>query len=1760
MSNFSKIPISHYKVLSLPLQPEKNSVYYLLDKQNSIVQGFITDKNGTPVPLFNTNEEIGNVQSVTGTGVTGTAIFPKVDIATFVSSQLGNQIYLSAVGGKLQVNPITSPDSSIEVTSTSTELQLQLSSSIASIINSALQPGDNISELVNDVEYVTLLDLSTVAETGDYNDLVNKPSTKARFNTELTDGDFLFVGDVAQYTDEQAQDAVGNILVNTATIDFTYNDAGNTISADVKPNSITATQLADNINISEFVNDSGYELTSNKGVPNGYPSLDSGGKVPVDQLPNSVMEYKGLYDASTNTPFLVDGVGNAGDVYKTTVAGAGVNNLNFKVNDYAIYNGTTWEKSKGGADDVNSVFGRAGAVVAQNGDYNTSLVPETTNKNYQTDNQKLFNDATSSIQTQLNSKLFASSAFTSGRIPFTTGLNSLADSSRLLWNNTSSNLEINGTAPVFNIKNNLNNYGLNFSVNGGGTLFLKNHLNRNIALFTSPILSTDRPQMAIGDTASIPQESQLYVYGGVNGANIDARGDTNADEANIDLEGNDWETNPNPASLGFSYFGRLGRPGTALGYARNNLAQIRFGNTDTALITSSNSTPIKFGINNVEVVNINSSGVQINNETANTIASFDASKNIRSLSTATYPSLTELSYVKGVTSPIQTQLDSKVSSTRTININGVTQDLSANRSYRAGLSNTGALLYAGSSVASATTINIGAVTGVITDNETNPNIPSYQVVTYAGGTNLSVPTLGSGTGTYVLLNSAGALVFQNTYPTSAQRKSMIYLSKISHPNLSSISFIIDEVDFVNSPLQQFRDLFQVIQYMNQGITITGNAGLTINSTNGNVLGNGINFVSDKANPNMLTVAAGAPRNFLLLNQSGAVGSFVTTIDPANYDVGGVTTPIGGSVNSSTIQYLYYAPGVGFAILRGQTVYGTLLEAVSAVGRESFVLRPNLVNNSILIAAICLRRTTTTMNDSAYVRILPADKFGQIGGASSGISVTNLQTAYNNSLVPQISPTDSLGAFTIQNGRASNTSTIQEWKTISGVLTASVTGNGNFLATSYAISGGLPTQYLMANGTTSTLTNPVTGTGTTNFVSKWTGTTVQGNSIIYDNGSNVGVSITSPIGKLDINTGSTPLISVGSQTSGSISFGNNTGGVEAPLIIGKTSSNDNSGLQLMSATSDTNSTADMKFDIRRNDGNTFGTFSPVGFRFQRFGTPLMDILRSGNVGIGTSAPTGKLEVKDTTAGTSAVINNTNGFDSQLIINSNTTTSTQLVLSKTVTGVASPRWVIRADATGESESNIGSDLRIISRDDTGAHLADVLYLKRSTGNIGINTNLPSTKLAVDGSISVDSRMNNTSTRPAVGAGTLANGEIRGYGGGNPSIDFGFLRLSAGAGTTASQKSYIDLSGQSGVPDMDKNIVFGTSGVEKMRIDPFGRFTFITGSTDTFNVNTQTSGTILMQNAGTVNLPVISGKSSNSTGLLIIGSTADNNAVADMRFDVRKTDGLDYTTFTNSAFRFTRGGGATPLVDILRNGNVGIGVTPTTTSTDKLQVSGNITASAATATNHVVIKSQLDAISTGVLLTTTNQSFTGIKSSTNTGSTQTNGISLISNGSGAISTPLYIENTADGQGMYINNASGVSGYGLFINLTTGTGIRVTNTTGVAFSAVNTSNANGISSSSVNGFAIQALSQGIGNAIVSNVSTAGSGNAYVGQNNGVNTFTVDKTGVISGSQYRLSALNTAPASATAAGVLGEIRYDANYMYLCVATNTWKRSALVTW
>jgi hypothetical protein len=71
----------------------------------------------------------------------------------------------------------------------------------------------------------------------------------------------------------------------------------------------------------------------------------------ITALGSSVV-YGGLWNASTNTPTLVSSVGTSGTFYIVSVAGTtSLNGIsNWGVGDWAIFNGTVWQRVEGGAD------------------------------------------------------------------------------------------------------------------------------------------------------------------------------------------------------------------------------------------------------------------------------------------------------------------------------------------------------------------------------------------------------------------------------------------------------------------------------------------------------------------------------------------------------------------------------------------------------------------------------------------------------------------------------------------------------------------------------------------------------------------------------------------------------------------------------------------------------------------------------------------------------------------------------------------------------------------------------------------------------------------------------------------------------------------------------------------------------------------------------------------------------------------------------------------------------------------------------------------------------------------------------------------------------------------------------------------------------------------------------------------------------------------------------------------------------------------
>lgn len=100
-------------------------------------------------------------------------------------------------------------------------------------------------------------------------------------------------------------------------------------------------------------------IKANLGQANGFATLDANGRIPYSQLPESAIEFKGAWNAQTNTPTLADGTGTKGDFYVVSVAGTqnlGSGNIQFFVNDRVIYDGEVWQRlSAGDVKTVNSV-------------------------------------------------------------------------------------------------------------------------------------------------------------------------------------------------------------------------------------------------------------------------------------------------------------------------------------------------------------------------------------------------------------------------------------------------------------------------------------------------------------------------------------------------------------------------------------------------------------------------------------------------------------------------------------------------------------------------------------------------------------------------------------------------------------------------------------------------------------------------------------------------------------------------------------------------------------------------------------------------------------------------------------------------------------------------------------------------------------------------------------------------------------------------------------------------------------------------------------------------------------------------------------------------------------------------------------------------------------------------------------------------------------------------------------------------------------
>jgi len=237
-----------------------------------------------------------------------------------------------------------------------------------------------------------------------------------------------------------------------------------------------------------------------------------------------------------------------------------------------------------------------------------------------------------------------------------------------------------------------------------------------------------------------------------------------------------------------------------------------------------------------------------------------------------------------------------------------------------------------------------------------------------------------------------------------------------------------------------------------------------------------------------------------------------------------------------------------------------------------------------------------------------------------------------------------------------------------------------------------------NSKQNVLTNPITGTGTTNYLPKFTGASSLGNSLIFDNGTNVGIGTTSPSYLLDVNGGG--IFRGGVHTGGSFING---------VRIGYDTTNNYGFLEAVQVDA----------TPRPLRVNQYGGVTSFG----------------GNLGIGTTSPSEKLEVNG------YILSNDGSYGGKILLGSS---SGPYISGNALTGqlglsssAGSPSMVIDISGNVGIGTAIGAGYKL-DVNGTGRFTQGV-NLATSSGNVGIGTTSPSAKLEVAGSIKYANKAN-------------------------------------------------------------------------------------------------------------------------------------------------------------------------------------------------------------------------------------------------------------------------------------------------------------------------------------------------------------------------------------------------------------------------------------
>lgn len=1101
------------------------------------------------------------------------------------------------------------------------------------------------------------------------------------------------------------------------------------------------------------------------GGANGVATLDSSGKVPVSQLPASVVTYLGTWNAATNTPTLTNGVGDAGDLYICNVAGTvnfGAGPITFAVGDWVIYGSGTWQKSSGQNGTVTSVamsvpsgLSVTGSPITTAGTLAVSLasgytIPLSTQlvPTGGTTGQILAKNSNTAYDTtwidnyteQLRDTVKASVAINKGQAVYISGANgtnqlvSLADNSSEATSSKTLGLAMQ-----------------NFAINDIGQIItegLLGGLDTSTATAGDPVWLGVNGNLIFG-LANKPAAPAHLVYIGVvtrvnvnNGEiyvkiqngfelqelhNVSITSPTNGDILEYDSATSLWKNvagSTTNITEGTNLYFTNARARGALSFTAGSGAY----NSTTGVITiPTNTNQLTNGASFITLTSLSAgTGISYNNTTgviSSTITQYTDAMARASISLTTTGTSGAATYN---------------STTGVLNIPQYTPDLSGY-------------------VTLGTTQTI---TGAKTFNLATNNESGIRLKNGFGASATGYTGLGADTNQLWISVTAATHIFD--FPSTTGRT-------YSFPAASGTIALTSDLG-AYLPLS--------------GGTLTGALnGTSITLTNDIYLAN---------------------NKFLYAKKFSGATSYsligITSSDKVLIDGSGMGVNFGGTIGNGTYTYTLPSATGTLALTSDLNNYVTLSGASQTISSsKTFTTFPTTFKDVVIdgsgtsASGVNLKIATggisSAGNGYTLIYSSAAKKISIYDNASNTNGVLDFSAITTNVTRTYAYP-DASGTLALTSQLTGGTVTSVTVGT--GTTGTDVNANVTAPTTTPLITINIPfasatntgklssTDWTTFNNKQNALTNPITGTGTTNYHAKFTGSTTLGNSLIYDNGSNVTINNTNGVRVLNIYsaTADNHLAIYGSAPSVSLSDAPTSASFQAKFGLATTSGQFVTG----------SSAGD--FIISTQNGSTIWAYNSI---------EVMRINVSGNLGINQSNPTYKLDVNGTARVTGAA-----------------TFSSTIASSGAITaniGSYNPSFIAIGSASGNGQIQLSgsANYKIGAGTDYGGMAftvggSDRIYVLNN-GNVGIGTSSPI------------SPANNYRYLHIEGANTTSGGVL-------------YLSTS---GNGNSSQIYTDTSGLNINTNTSLPIIFNPAGAERMRITSGG--TVVAGST----LNVPTGGEV-------------------------------------------------------------------------------------------------------------------------------------------------------------------------------------------------------------------------------------------------------------------------------------------------------------------------------